>query len=417
MKKPRRHKVYDIEELCALQDDGKHWLVRDMVPKIGRTMVWGDGGTFKTSILIDLAVAVASGGALLRQFTVDDHGPVFIVSAEGSIYSNRDRILAHLRARETYSPEFEQRLQKGKTQLLPNKEDLPIYYCQKAYLLDEPEDREEFTDTIEEIKPKLIIIDPLDSFFEGEENSASETKRFRRYFDEVIEKHQCSVMIIHHSTKDSEKPSIRGSSAWRGWIDASLRFAKREIEVGNQKLQYVEVEAQKQRDGAEGKLFTALPEFDKVRNMTTYTLVDTTVDPDILTKSLVQQQVLTTLQHHGALTQKDISEMLGYTWKRVQLALQSLEKDGYVAQDALIKRPTSSDGSRYRSVPAWRALGKISLIDVSAALLRAKRALEEQQIFAAEEYLSFGLPTPNGAENAGAPFYLGLPPPTGTKPS
>jgi len=371
----RRHRVYDIEELCTLKDDGRRWLVKNMIPRIGRTMVWGEGGAYKTSLLFDLCVAVASGGSLLRQFPVEEHGPVFIVSAEGSKYTNRDRILDHLRARESDSPELYAR---GDRPPIPSVADCPLYYCQQAYVLDDMQDAKEFREDVERIKPILILLDPLDSFLEGDENSAKETKNFRRFLDTIVSEFECALLIIHHSTK-GEKPSLRGSTAWRGWVDASIQFNRRSVKIEQDTVNFVEVISQKQRDGEEGHIFSVLPEFNKARRTTTYSIVDTELNHDLLMRSTVQQRVLEVLQLYGPLTQKDVIALTKFSWKRVSTALEMLAVDGLVAQDTDVTRPTSADGSRVRTVPAWRALVKTSLVDVATALLKERRRTKEEE--------------------------------------
>lgn len=392
MQPRRRHHVYDIEELCALEDTGNHWLVRNMLPRVGRTIVWGEGGTFKTTLLFDLLVAVASGGALLRQFPVEEHGPVFAVSAEGSKYTNRDRILSHIRAREAHSPEL---VARGGKIPLPTVKDVPLYYCQQAYLLDDPHDLAEFREDVARIKPKVIMLDPLDSFLEGDENSAKETKAFRRALDDIIDEFELCVVIVHHSTKSQENPTLRGSGAWRGWIDTSLYFRKRSVEIvkGMPAIRYVEVESRKQRDGIEGHIFNVLPEFDSVRRTTTYTVIDNAVDPDILMRNTVQQHVLTTLQMHGPCVQNDLSALTGYSYKRISAALQDLQIDGLIDNKAYVHRSTSPDGSRQRRVQAWQSLVKTSLVDAAIALLKAKRDADEAEL---ERYhvTGFGPPPP-----------------------
>lgn len=391
--KRRRHTVYNAEELCTMPDDGNRWLVKNMIPRVGRTMVWGEGGAYKTSILFDLAVAVASKeGALLRQFPIEEHGPVFLVSAEGSKYTNRDRIMNHVRARSAASPELHAR---GGRPLIPSNEELQLHYCQQAYVLDDPEDQKEFREDVERIKPKLLILDPLDSFLEGDENSAKETKHFRRVLDELIDEYEMSVMIIHHATKSQDNPTLRGSSAWRGWIDTSLFFRRRVVEIarGQPAVKYVEVEARKQREGEDGHIFSVLPEHDKVRRMTTYTIVDNVVDPDIYTRSIAQQHVLSALQQHGPMVQNDLATFTGYSYKRITNALRELQLDSLIDHKGQVQRSTSPDGSRQRNVQAWQALVKTSLADAAVALLKGRQEAEDA---AMDQYVigDFGPPPP-----------------------
>lgn len=378
-----RHKIYRVEDLLTLEDDGQRWLVNNMVPRIGRTMVYGHGGTFKTTILFDLAIGVASGGALLRQFPIDQHGPVFIVSTESSKYANRDRLLSHIRARESSSPELLQRQAVGKGAPMPITKEMPIFFCHQAYDFDDVMDQKEFEAAFEAIKeetgqyPRFTLLDPLDSFISGDENSAKETKPFRKFGDHIVEKYETSLCVIHHSTKDKENPSIRGSGAWRGWTDAALFFQKKFVTFNGENLTYVDVTSDKQRDGREGHIFSVIPEFDQVRKMTTFVLMSDGIDPDFLTRSVVQQKVLELVRQLAPITQKEVIDASGFSYKRVKAALDHLAMDGVISQDVYVDRSTSTDGSRTRAVPAWRATAKISQVDAAVVLLRAAQQSDE----------------------------------------
>ena len=91
------HQFFSVADLLTLRDDPERWIVPLMIPKANKTMVFGEGGAYKSTIVFDLCVAVASGGQLLQQFPVKHHGTVLLISTEGSIYDNKERILAHCR--------------------------------------------------------------------------------------------------------------------------------------------------------------------------------------------------------------------------------------------------------------------------------------------------------------------------------
>ena len=377
----RRHRRYNVEELLTMEDDGNRWLVRNMIPIVGKTIIYGHGGTFKTSILFDLAIGVASGGALLRQFPIEAFGPVFIVSTESSKYTNKDRLLSYIRARESASPELAMR---GGRAPVPNRKEIKIHFCHQAYDFDDAIDQEEFLAELEDIKaeegryPALILLDPLDSFVGGDENSARETKPFRRFTDGIAEEYETSVVVIHHSTKSTENPTIRGSGAWRGWCDAALFFQKKTVTFDTDTLNYVDVSSDKQRDGQEGPIFSAVPEFDAIRKMTTFSLITEGIDPDFLTRSIVQQKVLQVLEQYGSCTQKEIIDASGYTYRRIKMAMDALWEDGIVANDVFVERSTSASSDRTRPVPAWRRTAKTSIVDQAAALLKAQQSAQDE---------------------------------------
>lgn len=365
----RSHRIYNIEEICAIPDEEDIWLVHNMIPKVGRTIVYGHGGTFKSTVIFDLCVAVASKGSLLRQFPIDRHGPVLLVSTESSKYTNKKRILSHIRARESQSPELTKR--KGKAPV-PSLKEIPLYFCHSAFELEDYQDSSDFYQAVKEIKPVLIVLDPLDSFISGDENSAKETKPFRRYINKIIEEFETSVIVIHHSTK-GENQTIRGSGAWRGWTDAALFFQKKTTTIDGQSVNYVDIVADKQRDGIEGKIFSVLPEFNQLQGMTTFSILgDDRIDPDSIMLSQVQEKILRLLMSRGPLTKKDIQLEVEYSRRKVDLAFEMLLSDGYIANDVFVFRSSSEDGQRQRRVPAWRTLPKTTLVDIASALIKGR---------------------------------------------
>ena len=64
------YRLYTVKDLLELKDDPRRWIVPNMLPRVGRTFAYGRGGHYKSTILFDLAVAVASGSKLCEQFPV-----------------------------------------------------------------------------------------------------------------------------------------------------------------------------------------------------------------------------------------------------------------------------------------------------------------------------------------------------------
>lgn len=206
-------KIYTIEELCALEQPANQWLVKNVLPTVGRVFLYGHGGVYKSTWAFDLCVAVASRGLLLQQYPIENSGPVLLISTESSKYVNRDRILALLRGRESLTPELYYR---GGRAPLPNNKEVQLYYCQEAYNFNSPSDVAEFTEVVDSIKPVLVVLDPLDSFIDGDENSVKDTRPLRTAVNEILSNRNMCICIIHHATK-AITPSLRGSSAWWGW--------------------------------------------------------------------------------------------------------------------------------------------------------------------------------------------------------
>lgn len=77
----------------------------------------------------------------------------------------------------------------------------------------------------------LVVIDPLISFFAGNENDNAEAKRFMSILTSIAVQNEQSILILHHNSKmkdDKGNTSVRGASAF---IDAcriqySMRYDK-----------------------------------------------------------------------------------------------------------------------------------------------------------------------------------------------
>jgi len=278
------HKIYDVKSLLALDNKENYWLIDNMLPAVGKAMVYGEPGCFKSTLVFDLAVAVAyPKGLLLREFAILKHGPVLLVSTESSMYGNRDRLYKHMNSRSGYSREKEL-TGHGINELAPLSE-LPLYFCHKPFFIDQDSDFKEFKEALDMYRPRLVIYDPLDSFLSADENSARETKAFRRNADRLIEEHEFCLVIIHHATKGMA-PTARGSSAWKGWVDAHIHVTKSTRKIGdNREVDVITAVAEKQREGQAKQLFQADVIHDEVRHMVTFDL-HTTQQDDLSTRSL-----------------------------------------------------------------------------------------------------------------------------------
>ncbi|RME01764.1 MAG: hypothetical protein D6812_07500 [Deltaproteobacteria bacterium] len=356
------HIIYSLKDLLALQDPGNHWLVQNMIPRRGRTIVFGAGGVFKSSVIFDLGIAISCKGMLLRHYPVLEHGPVLIISTEGDIYANRSRILSFLRGRE---------LPSGEGQGFPNLETIPFYFCQDVWELRDPRQQKNLMDVIESIRPRLLVLDPLIDFLGGaNENDASDTAFFRLFCNKIINTYETSLIVIHHAPKGRE--DIRGSTAWWGWADAAIHFSNREIVVDGKPHKSIMVKAKKMRNGPTGKLFEVIPEIDPVLLTTTFA----PIPDDAQRKQYESPGVARAATYHavmriGPCTQDEISKHIKLHPRRVKIALQELKEAGYVLDDAQIARSTG-DGRR-RKISAWRATGKTSHVDIAAGLMNTIR--------------------------------------------
>ena len=97
---------------------------------------------------------------------------------------------------------------------------------------------------LETIKPDVLVIDPIINFHDHEENDATAMAKFFRAIDELKSEFNLAVIMSHHFRKLGEgvkQPSsllnsVRGSSAFRGWMDTTI------VMEGRTKNEYRRVE-------------------------------------------------------------------------------------------------------------------------------------------------------------------------------
>ena len=76
--------------------------------------------------------------------------------------------------------------------------------------------------------PSVVIIDPLGKFHSSDENSSKEMRRVLDEFDTIINRFNCSVIIVHHHGKPNPNSpgqkthGGRGSSVLHDWVDSSI---------------------------------------------------------------------------------------------------------------------------------------------------------------------------------------------------
>jgi hypothetical protein len=359
----RTHRLYSVEDLLSLPDTFDDWIVKDLFPSANRIMVIGKGGTYKSTMVFDLCVAIASGGRMLDYFPVLTPGPVLCISTEGSIYANKKRLVMHIRGCDA-----DPSLLQGN-----------LTFCQQSFVLDDMADANELNHIIGQMRPVLVVMDPLDSFYSGEENSAKETKLFRRVVDALIDNYGCSVLVIHHVGKGDTKDP-RGSSAWQGWADTIVLCEKKEHRhKKNPELDFdsVSVTVRKQRNEAGGHLFTLIPYVDSTWGMVTFDWLDEGSEQRAASR-LMQKKIYQHLCNYGPQTSGLLEDAMPWTKEKTKAALTELQRIGMADKLGQIVVPVSGRGPK--SVQAWRALRPVKKVDGATQVLRYAQQVEQADL-------------------------------------
>ena len=203
--KNNRLRLIPVAELLANRTSPS-WLIKDWFPNVGLIMIHGDPGSGKSFIAIDIALHIATGMAW-RGCKVEQGGVVYL-AGEGHA-GIKTRTAAWLQTNQI------------------NIEDSPLYVSSTGGELSTKEGLNDVIKAIDEINPppKMIVVDTLHRWQVGDENSAEDAGNFIRSCDKLVVRYDCDVMLIHHQGH-GDKTRSRGSSAWRGALDAEFRTIK-----------------------------------------------------------------------------------------------------------------------------------------------------------------------------------------------
>lgn len=231
------------------RESEEDWIIHSIIPRSGKVFIYGHGGLGKSRIVYDLVAAVINKLPWLGVHKSIHAYPSLIVAGEGSMIKNRQRLKWACRAHgvRTMNPED------------PRCNDLRLIH--HTFLLDKSSEAKQFLDCLAPDKisiPQLVVLDPLDSFFIGDENSVKETKLFRHNVDRMVEATKATFVLIHHASKnngeDKKRIQLRGSTAWFGWADTIIKVDRAEDNLV--------LTVEKQRNGPSGFSFEVKPLMD-----------------------------------------------------------------------------------------------------------------------------------------------------------
>jgi len=190
------------------------WLIEGLWSDQALGILGGEPKCCKSFLALDVAVSVASGAACLRQFPVRRTGTVLLFPAEDSLAVVRQRLEGIADAAGVSFPS------------------LPLEVITAPSLrLDTPTDRQRLSDTVQQVQPILLILDPLIRLHRVDENDATQIAALLSYLRQLQRQFQLAVILVHHARKDSHSSrpgqALRGSSELHGWGDSNLYMRRK----------------------------------------------------------------------------------------------------------------------------------------------------------------------------------------------
>lgn len=206
-KRDNNFKSISLNELFSMEFPENRWVIEKLIPHQGITLISGAPASFKTWLLLRMAMDIAKGESLFGQFECEKNN-VLIIDEENHLRTVRQRFEA-----------------------LDVKADLPIHYLsQKDFLISKKGMIESVLVICAEKEIDVIFIDSLVRINDAEENDASQMSEVFRGIKRFCQNGK-TVIITHHERKDGAMKSspqnrLRGSSDIQASVDCHLAIRR-----------------------------------------------------------------------------------------------------------------------------------------------------------------------------------------------
>ena len=196
-------KWYTASDVLRLKVKDGIWLWDTYIPRGEITGITGPSDTGKSTLLRQLALTIASG---TKEFLGK---PLHIVTGHVIYVSTEDGAIG-----------LQQSLQKQVAGMGIDTECLGRIH----FLFDEQDIFNELERKLKRQQVDLLAIDAMSDTFEGNANDFVAVRAYMRKLKSLARQYKCSVILLHHNTKNSEKGmpdknKLNGSQA----LEAKMR--------------------------------------------------------------------------------------------------------------------------------------------------------------------------------------------------
>lgn len=192
----------------AERAEERRWLVEDLWADEAVGIVGGEPKCCKSFLALDIAVSVAGGALCLRRFRPAQTGRVLLFAAEDALHVVRQRLVGICAA--------------AGQQLA----DLDIHVVTAPSLrLDIEQDRKSLAETIDELRPRLLVLDPFVRLHRIDENASGEVAPLLAYLRE-LQSALRAVRAARASRPQGRREDARRSGA--AWLQRISRLGRLE---------------------------------------------------------------------------------------------------------------------------------------------------------------------------------------------
>lgn len=176
-------------KLSEIQSQEIHWLWYPFIPYGKLTIIQGDPGDGKTTLVLNIAAQLSKGNGLDKDMKVPEPMNIIYQTAEDGLA-------------DTVKPRLE----------------LAGTDCERIVVIDESEKTlsmidERLEQALIKTDAKLLILDPIQAYLGGgiDMNRANEARDMTKKLGLLAEKYQCAIVLIGHMNKAAgNKAAYRG---------------------------------------------------------------------------------------------------------------------------------------------------------------------------------------------------------------
>lgn len=217
------------EEKAIERVRNKKWLIWGLLPHNDVGYIYGNPGSYKSFLTLDMACHVASASKW-NGIDVDYPGMVLYIAAEGG---------------------SEMHLRKKAWRIQTGQDNSALHILEASVMINNALERQELKSAMHEVeritgmKHVLVVIDTFSKCFQGNENEAEAMRSFITGCEDIRDSFNgCTVLFVGHTGK-GDKGSMRGSSVAMADCGFIYRLTR-----GKEKL-YAELHTDKIKDATE----------------------------------------------------------------------------------------------------------------------------------------------------------------------
>lgn len=210
---------HSVSALADREIPPRAWLVPDLIPAGTVTLLTGDGGTGKSLIAAQLAVATCLGSTWMG-YSVTPGAAVYISAEDDE--TELLRRLADIAKDEDVTFTDLDRLTisslAGKSALLAN--------LARNGALHPSRLMKEVEAVLEAERPVLLVLDTLADLFPGNENDRAQARQFIGLMRGLAMRYECAVLLLSHPSIEGMRSGsgTSGSTAWSNSVRSRLYF-------------------------------------------------------------------------------------------------------------------------------------------------------------------------------------------------